>query len=77
MNAAPALLGHAVAVGCAAPRILLRSAWPHRAPVLAAAVWHALAASFSISAALAAFHLAAPAEQWAWWAPRNRAHVRQ
>ncbi|MFD3486103.1 M56 family metallopeptidase [Streptomyces sp. NPDC058665] len=60
MNAAPALLGYAAAVGVLAPRVMLRSAWPHRAPVLAAAVWFALAASFSVCVALAALHLATP-----------------
>lgn len=60
MNAAPALLGYAAAVGVLAPRVMLRSRWPHRAPVLAAAVWFALAASFSVCVALAALHLATP-----------------
>lgn len=60
MNAAPALFGYATAVGVLAPRVMLRSAWPHRAPVLAAAVWFALAASFSGCVALAALHLATP-----------------
>ncbi|MDH6522247.1 M56 family metallopeptidase [Streptomyces sp. SAI-090] len=62
MNAAPALVGYTAAVGFAAPRLLLRSGWPHRAPALAAAVWHALALSFSIGAALSAYSLAMPAE---------------
>ncbi|WP_030576493.1 M56 family metallopeptidase [Streptomyces anulatus] len=62
MNAAPALAGYTAAVGFAAPRLLLRAAWPHRAPALAAAVWHALAVSFSIAAALTAYSLAMPAE---------------
>ncbi|MFF9136675.1 M56 family metallopeptidase [Streptomyces albogriseolus] len=62
MNAAPALAGYTAAVGFAAPRLLLRAAWPHRAPALAAAVWHALAVSFSIAAALTAYSLAVPAE---------------
>ncbi|MDN3029233.1 M56 family metallopeptidase [Streptomyces sp. S.PB5] len=62
MNAAPALAGYTAAVGFAAPQLLLRAAWPHRAPALAAAVWHALAVSFSIAAALTAYSLAMPAE---------------
>ncbi|MFI9585932.1 M56 family metallopeptidase [Streptomyces sp. NPDC052236] len=62
MNAAPALIGYAAVIGVVAPRGMLRSAWPHRAPALAAAVWHALSVSFAVSVALAAFHLAAPTE---------------
>ncbi|MDN0199964.1 M56 family metallopeptidase [Streptomyces sp. S.PNR 29] len=62
MNAATALLGYAAGVGFLAPRLLLRSAWPHRAPVLAVAVWHGLTVSFTLAVALAAHHLAAPAE---------------
>ncbi|MFB8347741.1 M56 family metallopeptidase [Streptomyces niveus] len=60
MNAAPALLGYATAVGVLAPRVMLRGAWSHRAPVLAAAVWFALALSFSVCVALGALHLATP-----------------
>ncbi|MFF3749103.1 M56 family metallopeptidase [Streptomyces sp. NPDC002018] len=60
MNAAPALLGYAAAVGWVAPRVMLRSSWPHRSPVLAASVWTAFAASFSLCIALAALHLATP-----------------
>jgi Zn-dependent protease with chaperone function len=62
VNAAPALVGYTAAVGFAAPHLLLRAAWPHRAPALAAAVWHALTVSFSIAAALTAYSLALPAE---------------
>ncbi|UUU30908.1 M56 family metallopeptidase [Streptomyces sp. CA-210063] len=62
MNAAPVLIGYTAAVGFVAPQVMLRSSWPHRAPALAAAVWHALAVSFSIGAALAAYNLAMPAE---------------
>jgi Zn-dependent protease with chaperone function len=62
VNVAPALVGYAVAIGFLAPQVLVRSSWPHRAPALAAAAWHALAVSFSISVALAAFHLAVPTE---------------
>ncbi|MFI6012191.1 M56 family metallopeptidase [Streptomyces sp. NPDC051243] len=62
MNAAPALVGYTAAVGFAAPYLLLRASWPHRAPALAAAVWHALAVSFSFGAALSAASLAMPAE---------------
>ncbi|MCX4537439.1 M56 family metallopeptidase [Streptomyces sp. NBC_00841] len=60
MNAAPALLGYAAAVGLLGPHVMLRSKWPHRAPALAVAVWSALAASFSLCLALGAFHLATP-----------------
>jgi hypothetical protein len=60
VNAAPALLGYAAAVGFAAPRLLLRSTWPHRAPVLAVAIWHGLSVSFTVAVALAAYHLASP-----------------
>ncbi|MFI9624601.1 M56 family metallopeptidase [Streptomyces sp. NPDC052042] len=41
---------------------MTRSTWPHRAPVLAAAVWLALTVSFTLSAALAASQLATPTE---------------
>ncbi|WP_328499872.1 M56 family metallopeptidase [Streptomyces sp. NBC_00457] len=62
MNAVPALLGYAAGVGFLAPRLLLRSAWPHRAPGLAVAVWQGLTVSFTIAVALAAYHLASPTE---------------
>ncbi|MEV8018120.1 M56 family metallopeptidase [Streptomyces sp. NPDC086554] len=62
MNAAPALLGYAAAVGFLAPRLLLRSAWPQRAPTLAVAVWLALSASFTMAIALATYQLIAPTE---------------
>ncbi|MFF5757459.1 M56 family metallopeptidase [Streptomyces longwoodensis] len=62
MNAAPVLVGYTAAVGFVAPRLLLRAGWPHRAPALAAAVWHTLMVSFSIGAALAAYNLAMPTE---------------
>lgn len=62
MNAAPALMGYAVAIGYVAPQAMLRSSWPHRAPALAASVWHALAVSFAMSVALAAYQLASPTE---------------
>ncbi|MGC4945091.1 M56 family metallopeptidase [Streptomyces sp. DT224] len=60
MNAAPALLGYAAAVGTLAPRIMARSSWPHRAPALAVTVWLTLACSFSLCLALGALHLASP-----------------
>ncbi|WP_274028708.1 M56 family metallopeptidase [Streptomyces sp. MMBL 11-1] len=60
MNAAPFYLGYAAAVGVLAPRALLRSSWPQRSPLLAVAVWFALAASFSVCVALAALHLTTP-----------------
>ncbi|MEU0681323.1 MULTISPECIES: M56 family metallopeptidase [Streptomyces] len=62
MNAAPMLLGYAAAVGFAAPWLLVRSGWPHRAPGLAVAVWHGLSVSFTVAVALAAYHLAVPTE---------------
>lgn len=62
MNAAPALLGYAAGVGFLAPRLLLRSAWTYRAPVLAVAAWHGLTVSFTLAVALAAHHLATPTE---------------
>ncbi|MFE2423043.1 M56 family metallopeptidase [Streptomyces hokutonensis] len=62
MNAAPVLVGYTVGVGFVAPRLLLRASWPYRAPGLAVAVWHTLMLSFSIGGALAAYHLAMPAE---------------
>ncbi|MET9955411.1 M56 family metallopeptidase [Streptomyces sp. NPDC006339] len=62
MNAAPALLGYAAVVGVAAPRLMMRSAWPHRAPALAAAIWLALMLSFTLATALAASQLATPTE---------------
>ncbi|MEU6251253.1 M56 family metallopeptidase [Streptomyces sp. NPDC047043] len=62
MNAAPALLSYTAIVGFVAPRLLLRASWPYRAPVLAAAVWHTLMASFAIGAALAAYNVAMPTE---------------
>ncbi|MFF0131742.1 M56 family metallopeptidase [Streptomyces mirabilis] len=62
MNAAPFLVGYTAAVGFVAPHLLVRAGWPHRAPALAVAVWHALVVSFSIGAALAAYNLAMPAQ---------------
>ncbi|MEW1599453.1 M56 family metallopeptidase [Streptomyces sp. NPDC093808] len=62
MNAAPVLLGYAVAVGFGAPTLLLRSTWPYRAPALAVAVWHGLSVSFTVAVALAAYHLATPTD---------------
>jgi hypothetical protein len=62
VNAAPWLAGYTVVVGFVAPHLVLRARWPHRAPALAVAVWHALTVSFSIGAALTAYHLAMPTE---------------
>ncbi|MGW4054924.1 M56 family metallopeptidase [Streptomyces sp. NPDC004779] len=62
MNAAPALLGYAALVGITAPRVLLRSAWPHRAPALGVTVWLALTVTFVLALALAAAQLATPTE---------------
>ncbi|MFF0752526.1 M56 family metallopeptidase [Streptomyces sp. NPDC004267] len=60
MNAAPALLAYAAGVGLVGPRVLLRSAWPHRAPALGAAVWTALMLSFTLAVALVTAQLAMP-----------------
>ncbi|QXE33751.1 M56 family metallopeptidase [Streptomyces sp. GMY02] len=62
MNAVAALTGYAAVVGVVVPPLLVRSAWPHRTPVLGAVVWHALAVSFSVAVALAAVGLAVPTE---------------
>ncbi|MER6010426.1 M56 family metallopeptidase [Streptomyces bluensis] len=62
MNTAPLLLGYAGAVGFLAPRLLLRSAWPYRAPTLAVTSWLALSASFTVAVGLAAYELASPTE---------------
>ncbi|MFJ3895568.1 M56 family metallopeptidase [Streptomyces sp. NPDC090083] len=62
MNAVPVLAAYTAAVGFAAPPLLLRAGWTHRAPALAAAVWHILLVSFSIGAALTAYNLVMPAE---------------
>ncbi|MDX3519948.1 M56 family metallopeptidase [Streptomyces scabiei] len=60
MNAALALGTYTLLVGFVAPHLLLRSDWPHRAPALALAVWHALALSFALGTALTAYHLLMP-----------------
>ncbi|UUU25238.1 M56 family metallopeptidase [Streptomyces sp. DSM 40750] len=62
MNSAPVLVGYTAVVGFVAPPLMLRAGWPHRAPALAVAVWHALAVSFSIGVALSAYNLAMPTE---------------
>ncbi|MGA5215279.1 M56 family metallopeptidase [Streptomyces cinereoruber] len=60
MNVATALVAYAAVVGFAAPRLMMRSVWPYRAPALGAAVWLALMVSFTLATALAASHLATP-----------------
>ncbi|GAB2625324.1 M56 family metallopeptidase [Streptomyces capparidis] len=62
MNAAPALIGYAGAVGFLAPRLMLRGTWSHRSPALAVAAWHALTVSFTLTVALAAYNAATPTE---------------
>lgn len=62
MIAAVALIGYMALVAFAAPPLILRSNWTHRAPALAVVLWQALALSFAIAAALAAYHLATPTE---------------
>ncbi|MEH0638242.1 M56 family metallopeptidase [Streptomyces bottropensis] len=60
MNAAAALGTYTLLVGFAAPHLLLRAGWTHRAPALALTVWHALALSFALGSALTAYHLFMP-----------------
>lgn len=60
MIAALVLAGYAVLVAAAAPRLLARAAWPHRAPVAAVTLWLALAFSFVAAVLLALVHLAVP-----------------
>ncbi|GAA0904601.1 M56 family metallopeptidase [Streptomyces asiaticus] len=60
MTAALALACYAAVVGSVAPKALARSAWPHRAPALAVAVWHGLVLSFTIALALTTYHLVTP-----------------
>lgn len=62
MTAAAALLGYASAIGFLVPPLMVRSDWPRRSPALAVAAWHALTVSFTVALALAAYHLAVPAE---------------
>ncbi|MFD9288423.1 M56 family metallopeptidase [Streptomyces sp. NPDC060030] len=61
MNAAPHLVGYAATVGLVAPYVMARASWPHRSPAAAAAVWSALAVSFSLCVALLAVHVVTPA----------------
>lgn len=58
------LTGYAAAIGFLAPRLMLLGRWPRRAPALAVATWHALAVSFTVALALAAYNAAAPAEHF-------------
>lgn len=60
MTAALTLGCYAAVVGSVAPKALARSAWPHRAPGLAVAVWHGLVLSFTIALALTTYHLVTP-----------------
>ncbi|MBP0456045.1 M56 family metallopeptidase [Streptomyces montanisoli] len=60
MNAVSALIGYAGVIGFLAPRLLLRSSWPHRAPVLAVAAWQALAMSFVVAVSVAVYEFAEP-----------------
>ena len=64
MTAAWVLVGYAGVIGFVAPRLLLRSSWPYRAPALALAAWLALSASFTVTVALATHRLAAPTEHF-------------
>ncbi|MER8046670.1 M56 family metallopeptidase [Streptomyces sp. NPDC094032] len=57
MITAAVLAGYALLVGAAAPHALARARWPHRAPVLAVAVWLLLMVTFVVTAALAVYHL--------------------
>nr|WP_307811317.1 M56 family metallopeptidase [Streptomyces fildesensis] len=58
------LIGYGALTGFLVPQVLVRSSWPHRAPALAVAAWHALTVSFALSVALAIYHLVAPDEHF-------------
>ncbi|MEW2401250.1 M56 family metallopeptidase [Streptomyces sp. NPDC046862] len=58
MTTVVALAGYAVLVGAAAPSLLSRARWAHRAPALAVAAWQALMTTFVVATALAVYHLA-------------------
>ncbi|WBP85099.1 M56 family metallopeptidase [Kitasatospora cathayae] len=55
--AALALAAYAALVGAGLPPLLARAAWTRRSPALALAAWYGLAVTFTVSCALAAYHL--------------------
>lgn len=57
MITAVALAGYAALVGAAAPPLLSRARWPHRAPVGAVLAWQGLMATFVVATALTVYHL--------------------
>ncbi|MFP8961963.1 M56 family metallopeptidase [Streptomyces nanhaiensis] len=57
MTAALALAGYALLVGAVAPYALARARWAHRAPRLAVLVWYGLMATFTVTVALALYHV--------------------
>ncbi|MEU8825478.1 M56 family metallopeptidase [Streptomyces sp. NPDC048636] len=60
MTDALALVCYAAVVGVLTPRALSRGTWSYRFPALAVAMWQGLAASFTLAASLASYHLIAP-----------------
>ncbi|MGW3565507.1 M56 family metallopeptidase [Streptomyces sp. NPDC000941] len=57
MITALALAGYAVLVGAVAARALARAPWAHRAPGLAVLAWQGLMVTFTVTTALAVYHL--------------------
>ncbi|MET4926243.1 M56 family metallopeptidase [Streptomyces sp. PSRA5] len=57
MTTAAVLAGYALLMGSAAPYLLARASWLHRAPAAAITAWLGLAATFVVSGALAFYHL--------------------
>lgn len=57
MTTAAVLTGYALLTGTAAPYLLARARWLHRAPAAAITAWLGLAATFVVSGALACYHL--------------------
>ncbi len=60
MNVAVLLLGYAVLLGVAGPKVLRRGTWAARAPRLAIACWQTLSAAVLSSVTLAGLAVAAP-----------------
>ncbi|WP_405675710.1 M56 family metallopeptidase [Streptomyces sp. NBC_01511] len=57
MTTAAVLAVYTLLIGTAAPHLLVRASWLHRAPTAAITAWLALAATFVVSGALACYHL--------------------
>ncbi|MFB8349335.1 M56 family metallopeptidase [Streptomyces niveus] len=57
MTTAAVLTGYALLTGTAAPYLLARARWLHRAPAAAITAWLGLATTFVVSGALACYHL--------------------